>query len=617
MSHSLDVAITLAVVLGILAQWVAWRLGFPAIVLLAISGIALGPVSGVLNPSADLGAVFHTLVGLGVAVILFEGGFSLQTSEIKGVARGVTRLITLGVLLAWGLGSLAAHYVAGLTWPLAITLGAILVVTGPTVVGPLLRQAKLQPRPASLFKWEGIINDPLGALLAILSFEYALSAGVGATVLELSFRLVAALVFSVIIGGGTGWALGSLFRSGWVPEFLKAPSLLAFVMLVYVLANALLQEAGLLAATAMGMVMGNMQLSDALGLRRFKENIAVFLITLLFVLLTADVDPATLERLDWSSAAFLGVMLFLVRPLAVVLSTLGSNITWRERALLSWIAPRGVVAAAMAGILGHNLSQAGYTDANLLFPLTFVIILTTVVLHGFTFRPLAHWLGLTAGTPHGVLIVGATPWTIQLAQRLHEDGVRVLLADTSSYRLNPADAVGVPTHAGELLSDLGRQQLDLAGIGNLLAATDNNSYNALVCTRFAHELGRDRVFQLPEGKGMDEQSPQFSSDVRGHIAFSEDATYDEMTRRYYTGWHFDETTVQFQRGSVRGCPPEAEPVLVMRQNGDVILFATDSYPYLRPGDRLLCYIPPPVEDDAEEEAEDEAPQPDPARPEGD
>jgi len=610
MSHSLDVAITLAVVLGILAQWVAWRMGFPAIVLLAVSGIILGPTFGVLNPSHDLGAVFHTLVGLGVAVILFEGGFSLRTSEIRGMARGVVRLISLGVLLSWIFGTLAARFILDMAWPLAITLGAILVVTGPTVVGPLLRQAKLQPRPASLFKWEGIINDPLGALLAILSFEYALSAGAQAPVWDLSLRLLGALAFAVAIGGGTGWVLGRLFRTGWVPEFLKAPGLLAFVMLVYVLANAMLQEAGLLAATAMGMVMGNMRLADALDLRRFKENIVVFLITLLFVMLTADIDPETLARLDWTSVAFLAAILFAVRPLAIMLATLGSNIRFRERLLLGWVAPRGVVAAAMAGILGQNLEKAGYADANLLFPLTFVIILATVVLHGFTFRPLAQRLRLTAGTPHGLLIVGASPWTIQLAQRLHEDGVRVLLADSSAYRLGPAEAVGVPTYTGEILSDLGRQQLDLAGIGNLLAATENASYNALVCTRFAHELGRDRVFQLPAGKGMDEPSPEFSPEVRGQTAFSEDATFDEMSRRYYIGWHFDELVIKTGKAGARACPEDAEPTLVLRRNGDVLLFTTEQYPYLRAGDRLLCYIPPPEQEPgepADHSAEEPAP----------
>ncbi|MFP4614713.1 MAG: cation:proton antiporter [Thiohalorhabdus sp.] len=604
MVQTLEVGITLAVVLGIFAQWVAWRFGFPAIVLLAACGLLLGPGLGVLNPTSDFGPLYHTLVGLAVAIILFEGGFSLKRKEIEGVTRGVIRLISVGVVLAWILGSLAAHYIAGLAWPLAITIGAILVVTGPTVVGPLLRHAKLQPRPASLVKWEGIINDPLGALLAILSFEYALGLGTGSgegTIWELSIQLLGALVFASVLGGGAGLALGRLFRTGLVPEFLKAPGLLAFVMLVYVVANTLLHEAGLLAATAMGLVMGNMELADALDLRRFKENIVVFLVTLLFVLLTADIDPDTLARLDWRALAFVAAMLFVVRPLAVLLSTVGSSIRGGERVLLAWVAPRGVVAAAMAGILGESLSHAGYQHADLIFPLVFAIILTTVLLHGLTIRPLANRLGLTAGSPNGLLLVGASPWSIQLAQRLHEEGVRVILADPSSHRLSAADAVGVPTHVGEVLSDLGRQQLDLAGIGNLLAATDNSAYNALVCTRFAHELGRNHVFQLPAGKGTEEETPEFSHEVRGRTAFSDDATYDEMTRRYYLGWHFDELHVTGTRSGPQ-CPEGSETLLILRRNGDLTLHSPGWTGEPRLGDRVFCYIPAPEEEETPEQA---------------
>ncbi|MFA9461884.1 cation:proton antiporter [Thiohalorhabdus sp. Cl-TMA] len=602
MVPTLEVGITLAVVLGIFAQWVAWRFGFPAIVLLAVCGITLGPGLGVLNPTADFGPLYHTLVGLAVAIILFEGGFSLKRSEIEGVARGVLRLISLGVVLGWIFASLAAHYIAELAWPLAITLGAILVVTGPTVVGPLLRHAKLSPRPASLFKWEGIINDPLGALLAILSFEYALGSGTGqGTLWDLTFQLLGALIFASLLGGVVGWALGRLFRTGLVPEFLKAPGLLAFVMLVYVLANSMLHEAGLLAATAMGLVMGNMELADALDLRRFKENIVVFLITLLFVVLTADIEPETLAQLDWRSAAFVGVVLFAVRPAAVMLSTLGSSIRLRERLLLAWIAPRGVVAAAMAGILGQNLARAGYEQANLIFPLVFAIILITVLLHGLTIRPLARKLGLTAASPNGLLLVGASPWSIQLAQRLHEEGVRVILADSSAHRLHAAQAVGVPTHVGEILSELGRQQLDLAGIGNLLAATDNPAYNALVCTRFAHELGRRHVFQLPASKGTEEDTPEFSQEVRGRTAFSMDATYDEMTRRYYLGWHFDQYWITGSNPRGPYCPEGSETLLLLRRNGELILHSPDRTSEPRLGDRVICYIPAPEEEEAPEE----------------
>ena len=608
MIHSLEIAIALAVVLGIVAQWLAWRFGFPAIVLLALTGIALGPVGGVLHPSQDFGSLYHTLVGLAVAVVLFEGGFSLRVEEIRGSVGGLARLISLGVLLSWLLGTLAAHFVAGLSWPLAAVLGAILTVTGPTVVGPLLRHARLRSHAANLFKWEGIINDPIGALLAVLAFEYALGAGAGATVPALTAKLVLVLALTGAMGGGVGWLLGRLYGQGHVPEFLKAPGLLAAVVLVYVIANQMQAEAGLLATTTMGIVMGNRELAGALELRRFKENIVVFLVTVLFVVLTADVEVATLARLDWSSAAYVAVVVLVVRPLAVFIATIGSRITWSERALLGWVAPRGVVAAAMAGLLGKNLAEAGYEGAELLFPLTFVIILVTVTLGGFTIRPVARRLGLIAEDPHGLLIIGASPWSIQLAQRLHEMGVRVLLADVSEYRLAPAQAVGVPTYWGEVLSDWGRQRLEIGRIGYLLAATENPSYNALACSRFAQELGRDRVFELPAATGMDSDSPQLSQDIEGRLAFSHDATPDRMAHRYYLGWHF---TVEKAPHAGEGrtararrpeCPEGGEPIMVVRRSGALTLSSPDLIPEARPGDRLVCYVP--GSDEGEEETED-------------
>lgn len=614
MVHSLEVGVTLAVVLGILAQWVAWRFSFPVITLLALAGLMLGPVTGLLVPAEAFGSVFESLVGLSVAVILFEGGFSLRTHEIKGNTGGVLRLITLGVLISWLLGTLAAHFVAGLAWPLAVILGAILVVTGPTVVGPLLRQARLRPQAASLFKWEGIINDPLGALLAILSYEYVIGTGSGLTLWDLSGWLFVVLALAGILGGGAGWLLGWLYRTGWVPEFLKAPALLAAVLLVYTSANGLQSEAGLLATTAMGLVLGNMELASALDLRRFKENIVVFLVTLLFVLLTADIEPATLARLDWWSAAFVGLMMAAVRPIAILLATLRSSIPIRERVLLGWIAPRGVVAAAVAGILGQDLAQSGVAQAELLFPLTFAVILTTVIVHGATFRPLAEWLGLTGSRTSGLLIVGAGPWTIQLAQRLHESGLNVLLADRSEYRLSPAESVGIPTYTGEILSDLGQQRLDLSSISHLLAATDNTAYNTLVCTRFAPELGREQIYQLPAGTGVDSEVSDFSHTLRGLTAFSQDATYDEMTRRYYMGWHFHEEVVRpassgaLSRGRIprAECPEGGDPILLLRRDGGLAFYSPGWRPEPRPGDRLLCYVPPASEE--VEEAPDESPE---------
>jgi len=594
MEHQLELAVTLVVAIGLTAQWLAWRFNLPAIVLLTAAGLAVGPGLGLVDPSHDFGDLLRPMVGLAVGVILFEGGFSLHFHEVRHTGRAILRLITLGVVLAWGLGTAAAHWIAGLSWPVAAVLGAILVITGPTVIGPLLRQARLQSRPASFLKWEGIINDPVGALLAILTFEYLVHSGPGSAMWEVAGGLLLAVGIAAALGGGGGYLLARGFDRGIVPEFLKAPILIAAILLVYALANLVQAEAGLLATTAMGLVMGNLRLASSLELRRFKEHIVVLLISVLFVVLAADLEADLLAGLDWRAAAFVAAMLLVVRPLAAGLATVGAYMTWRERLLVGGVAPRGVVTAAMAGVLGPALVEQGYADARLLLPLVFGVILLTVSVHGFTIRPLARWLELVAARRDGVLIVGAQGWTIELAKILNQQDIPVTVADSSWHRLRPARMAGLNTQSGELLSELGQQRLDLSGIGYLLAATDNDAYNALVCTRFAPELGRDRVFQLPTAEAEDSESRDFSHTLRGRVAFSEEATFDRMMQRHYLGWTFQLTrlTDEFTYDDfVQHCPVSAENLLLVRASGEVVFQSPEKPLEPATGDTIVCYRP--------------------------
>jgi len=259
MEEHITMILALVIALGIAAQWIAWRLRLPAIILLSLFGLLAGPVFGWIRPSEDLGVLLHPVIKLGVAVILFEGGLTLRLHELQEAASGVRRLVTLGVLFVFVLGSAAAHYIAGLAWPVAMVFGAITTVTGPTVIIPLLRQAKLRRRPASYLKWEGIVNDPTGALLAVLAFQYFMFAQEeGLT--QLLVHMGVGLGFAAALGGGSAWLLAWLYRRGAVAEYLKGPVALAAALVVYVLANAAFEEAGLLAATIMGVVLGNMGL---------------------------------------------------------------------------------------------------------------------------------------------------------------------------------------------------------------------------------------------------------------------------------------------------------------------------------------------------------------------
>ncbi len=543
MAHNLGLLLVLVVALGVGVQWLCWRFRVPAIVLLSIAGLIVGPVLGWLEPERDFSPLFHPIIGLSVAVILFEGGLNLHFHELKEAAKGVRRLVFVGVPLGWGLGTAAAYYVGGLGFPVSMVFGAIMVVTGPTVILPLLRHASLNRRSAAFLKWEAIINDPIGALLATLVFEYFILASgssgnqsVGRVILDLAGSLGS----GVAVGVTAAFTLGLAFRRSLIPEFLKAPVTLAVVLVAYSLSNLVQENAGLFAVTSMGLVMGNMNLPSMDEMRRFKEYVSILLVSILFVILTANLQFSTLGQLNWRSLGLIATMILVVRPLVVYFSTLGTRMYRRDRLLLAAVAPRGVIAAAVGGVFGPVMARYGYADADLLLPLVFAMVFATVAVYGFSIGCTGRRLRL-ATSPHGVLIVGASPWTIELARTLgNELKVNVLLADSAWHRLRDARMAGINVHYGEILSDQVQQSLELNEIACVLAATSNDAYNALVCTRLSGELGHNQVFQLPI-YADDEENKSLDRNARGAIAIAADARYEELWRRHLQGWKFYKT----------------------------------------------------------------------------
>lgn len=580
-------------VLGIGAQWLAWRLNVPAIVVLTVFGVLAGPVFGWLHPSADLGALAAAAVKLGVAIILLEGGLSLRFGEIKEDVWPVVRLVVLGAPLGFLLGTAAAHYVGGLPWSVAFMFGAITIVTGPTVIIPLLRHARLHRRPASFLKWEGILNDPVGALLAVVVFEYLFFRG-QAGALQVLPHLGAGLLVAAVLGVGGGYLLGWLYRRDIVPEYLKGPVLLAVALAVYVLANHVLEEAGLLATTALGVTLANVGIASYSEMRRFKEYIALLLVSAIFIILTADLDPAILLQLDWHSLALLGAMLFVVRPLTVLLSTAGSGMTREERLLLAWIAPRGIVAAAVAGVFGPRLAALGFEGGAVLLPLVFALVLSTVVLHGFTISRLAKKLGLAAAGENGVLIVGASSWSIGFARALQEANVPVMIADASWHRLRQARLAGVPVYYGQVLSETSEHRLEFTEAKHLLAATDNDAYNALVCNHFAAELGRGHIFQLPALSPDASEEKRVARTLRGLIAPSENARFDELLVLWYRGWTFQRTRLSENYAHdelQRQWPSGSIAVALIKENGVVQINSPERPIKPVPGDMVVWFGP--------------------------
>lgn len=591
MNH-LVLVLALVGIIGIGAQWLAWRTGLPAIALMLVAGIVAGPLTGVIRPHEDFGHLLEPAVSLAVAVILFEGGLSLNLRELRHAEGAVHRLVLLGVPIGWVLGSLACYYVAGLVWPVAILFGGILIVTGPTVVIPLLRQTSVAARPRAILKWEAIVNDPLGALCAVVTYEILRQAGTGATIMQVAVQLAAAALVAGLIGYGAARALGWALPRGHVPEFLKAPVLLIAVIGTFVASNAIQQETGLLAVTVMGIALANMGLASLRDFLSFKENMTIILVSGVFVLLSASLDLAALRQFEWRFGLFVLALLFLVRPATVLLSLAFSPIPWRERLFLGWIAPRGIVAVAITGLFALHLDELGYADGGTLVALSFAVVAATILAHGFSIGIVAKLLGLTAPGGRGVLIVGATRWGLALARALRALEVRVVVSDNSWQRLSPARAAGVPFYHGEILAEATEERLDLQQFGTLAAVTENEAYNALVCSEFAPELGRDNVYQLGDAAGDDPRS--LPEALRGRTMFQSGLGVEDLARRDADGWVF--ASLEAGDGldlseATRDLPEEGGPLLLVRRNGSIRFFSHASRPTASPGDIVLAYGP--------------------------
>ncbi len=593
--NSLLVAFALIGVLGIGAQWLAWRLNLPAIVLMAVAGLIVGPGFQILHPEQDFGDFYRPMISVAVAVILFEGGLTLKFDEIRNVQKGLARYTFPAVPFAWVFGALAAHYIAGLSWTTAVLFAGIMIVTGPTVIMPLLRQSKLNQRSSKLLKWEGIINDPLGGLLAVIVYEYVTYQQHGMTTAQVAGSLIVGSLLSIAIGIGFGYAVAEAFKRGLVPEYLKPPVLLVMVLGAFVLANLIQEEAGLLSVTAMGVMMANSKMPSINQLRHFKENIAVLFVSGVFVMLTANLDRSTLmAAFNMQTLLFVLAMLFLVRPAAILLATLGTDLSKQERLLTAWIAPRGIVAVAVTGLFAGALVDAGVADGEKMIPLAFAMVFATVVIHGFTIKPLGRLLGLASKAKPGFLLVGASPWAVELAKKITEMKYDVLIADDSYRALRPARQAGLPTYYGEILSEVTEHHIDLNRYGFLFAVGGNEAHNALVCTDLAPEMDRSKIFQL-SARGTEEGDRKaVSYSLQGKTLLNTRTGLDELLKRHYSGWTFTLTRLseEFPPEKYLADMAENAELILLQRNDQLLVSTAESKLKLAVGDHVLAYVPP-------------------------
>jgi NhaP-type Na+/H+ or K+/H+ antiporter len=596
MGHSQLVDLTAIPVLGILAVWAASRLRMPSILLLLFLGLLAGPITGLLRTEDVFGELLLPIVSLSVGVILFEGGLSLKLRELPHVGPAVGYLITLGATVTGVLGAVFARLVLGLAWPMAALLGSILVVTGPTVIIPLLRDIRPHGKVGRILKWEGIIIDPIGAVMAVLIFEAVFLAGQQAALSVAIIGILRTLTFGLGLGAIGAGVLYVLLRRYWIPDYLQSPFALMLVISIFTASNLLQAESGLLATTVMGVLLSNQGSVPIKHIATFKENLQVLLISGLFILLASRLDRDHLVVFSHPrSLAYVALMMLVVRPAAVWLSTLGVDLSWRERVFLSWMAPRGIVAASVSSLFAIRLAELGVANSDALVAMTFLVIAATVTIYGLTAPAMARRLGLSDSDPQGVMIIGAHGWARRIAGALAKLGYRVLLIDTNWRNIRRARMAGLNTEYASALAQTTMEELNLAGIGRLLALTSNDEVNSLAALHFSEVFDRGGVFQLaPHHAGRKDLRQSVSMQLRGRILFDSQMTFrklDSIFDQPGTEIKFTKLSRAFGFDDLqRRYAGRATPIFLRKVDGRLLIYAGDHGPIAEPGDVVVSLL---------------------------
>ncbi len=594
MKEMVLIQLAAVIVLGIGAQWLAWRFKLPSILLLLLIGLFAGPVTGLFSPDELMGDLLFPVVSLSVAVILFEGGLTLKLAELRQVGLTVLSVISLGAVIAWLCISTAAYYLLGLNIDMAVLLGAILVVTGPTVVGPLLRHIRPQGRVAEILKWEGIVIDPVGALLAVLVFEVIVSGGFQQAGEIFLLGIGKTILVGGLVGGLGAWILVVFIQRFWIPDYLEETVTLAMVIAAYVVSDLFQEESGLLATTIMGLVMGNQKKVAIKQILDFKENLQVLILSVLFIMLAARLTIADIRHFSFAAFLFLTAVIFVARPVSVFVSTLITDLSFRERLFLSWMAPRGIVAAAVSSIFAIRLKELNFPQSEYLVPMTFLVIIVTVVVYGLTAKPLARKLGLAQQDPQGALLFGADPWVLDIAERLLEYKIPVLVVDSNWSKINHARLAGIPAYHGNILAEGVLEELPLNGIGKFLALTSNEEANSLAVLHFSELFDRQELYQLlPDDGEVGRAENSSAQHLRGRYLFRKDVNHHFFVERHLTGAVVKATllTDEFDFQAFRKTyGTNFLPLFLITETGRLLVFALDEELTPLPGQILIALI---------------------------
>ncbi len=586
--------------LGISAQWLAWKLRLPAILLLLAFGFSANLFCDPREIISD--DLLFPIVSLCVAVILFDGGLSLRFSELKLTSRSVIRLVTIGCLISWVLGTLAARLIFT-NWSLAALAGAIFTVTGPTVIGPLLRQIRPNSKVSSVAKWEGIVIDPIGALLAVLVATAVAAGSVSQAAVDVVVKIGSTVAISSVFGYLIAYALIQLFRKHLIPDYLQNSVLLASVLVAYTVSDILQPESGLATVTILGVIMANQKSVSISHLIEFKENLGVLLISVLFILLASRYRFIELLHLGWPAFLFLLILIFIIRPISVMLSTQGTSLKRNERIFLSFLAPRGIVAAAVASVFAlefshlaeaANASPQFLAEIEKLVPLTFLVIVGTVAFYGLSAGPLARKLGISEVNPQGILFAGADHIVREIALVVQKEGFQVLLVDTNHQHVATARMAGLPTHNASILSEYVREELDLGGLGRFIALTPNDQVNSLAAIEFHEVFERAELYQLKPDTPNKQRVAQSLDSKRARYIFSGGTTYFTLNELHDQRFIVKSTklTDEFDYQMFREkYTPQAVLLFSINEARELTVFTDEVGPNPQSGETLLAFVP--------------------------
>ncbi|MDP5061566.1 MAG: cation:proton antiporter [Maribacter sp.] len=610
------------IILGILAQWVAWRLKLPAILPLILIGLIVGPLSTlytedgskiiepIWNGTKGLfpGESLYYFVSLAISIILFEGGLTLKRSEIKNIGPVITKLITLGSLTTFFGASLAAYFLFGLSWQLCFLFSALIIVTGPTVITPILRNIPLKKDVSAILKWEGILIDPIGALAAVLVYEF-ISVGEGqAYTMTALIEFGKILLFGFTFGFTFAHALTFLIKKSFIPHYLLNVVSLSVVLGVFVMSDVFAHESGLLAVVVMGMVMGNTNLPNIKELLYFKESLSILLISILFILLAANINIADLELIyTWKTVALFLSIVLIIRPLGVFLSSIGSNLKFNEKLFISWVGPRGIVAAGIASLFGSKLLARGEAGAEYITPLVFMIVLGTVLLNATTARIFAKLIGVFLNKSEGILILGASKVSRLIGVYLHKNNRHVVLIDNNQTNIDKANKLGLEAISANIYSDNLTDNIELNDIGYLMALTANSDINRYAIDKFQDAFGENGSFRLVDA---DEMSDPENNPKEGLFSHTDDfIKLMEAARKYPSIHEIELHDTEHYEGLIEITKADADivPLFLVNPEGDIQIITAFSKDFtdIQKGYKL-AYLGKmfPMEDPDKEEAKE-------------